>query len=111
MGTVDTYRKFVCDILAQYQGSDYAIGDITGKVVFDEKNDRYLVVSVGWDTGRRVHGALIHVDIIDGKIWIQRDGTEDGVATDLEEAGVPKSDIVLGFHEPDVRPHTGYAAA
>ncbi len=111
MDTVDTYRKLVRDVLSQHQGSDYAIGEITSKVVFDEKNDRYLVVSVGWDTGRRVHGSLIHVDIIDGKIWVQRDGTEDGVVKALEEAGVPKSDIVLGFHEPDVRPHTGYAAA
>jgi hypothetical protein len=24
---------------------------------------------------------------------------------------VAKEDIVLGFHEPQVRPHTGYAAA
>jgi hypothetical protein len=53
----------------------------------------------------------MHLDIVDGKIWIQRDGTEDGIAYELEEAGVPKSDIVLAFHSEDVRPHTGYAVA
>ena len=31
------------------------------------------------------------------------------VAEDLELAGIPKSDIVLGFHPADVRPHTEYA--
>jgi hypothetical protein len=66
---------------------------------------------VGWEGSRRVHGALIHVDIVDGKIWIHRDGTEDGIAGELEEAGIPKSAIVLGFREPDVRPYTGYAVA
>ena len=54
---------------------------------------------------------MIHVDIVDGKIWIHRDGTEDGIAGELEEAGIPKSAIVLGFREPDVRPYTGYAVA
>ncbi len=67
-------------------------------------------MNVGWNNGRRVHGCIIHVDIIEGKIWIQRDGTESGTALDLEEAGVPKGDIVLGFREPELRPYTGYAA-
>ena len=43
------------------------------------------------------------------KIWIQRDGTEDGIATDLEAAGVPKSDIVLAFHPQRLRKYTEYA--
>ncbi len=80
-------------------------------MVIDDKNDRYIVMALGWKGPRRVHGALIHVDIIDGKIWIHRDGTEEGIAGEFEEAGVPKSDIVLGFREPDVRQYTGYAAA
>ncbi|MFN0112370.1 MAG: element excision factor XisI family protein, partial [Blastocatellia bacterium] len=33
------------------------------------------------------------------------------IATDLEEAGVPKEDIVLGFQPPKVRPYTEYAVA
>jgi len=44
-------------------------------------------------------------------IWIQRNGTDDGIAIELEQAGIPKENIVLGFHEPDVRQHTGYAVA
>ncbi len=51
----------------------------------------------------------MHLDIIDRKIWIQRDGTEDGIATDLEEAGIPKSDIVLAFHLQRLRKYTEYA--
>ena len=40
----------------------------------------------------------MHLDIIDGKIWIQHDGTEIGVANELVEMGVPKEDIVLAYH-------------
>lgn len=51
------------------------------------------------------------MDLIDGKIWIQRDGTEEGIAADLERAGIPKEHIVLGFRPPELRPYTGYAVA
>jgi hypothetical protein len=68
-------------------------------------------MSQGWDFGghtakKRMHGCLIHLQIIDGKVWVQR----DGIVGDLEEAGVPKEHIVLGFHPPEVRPYTDYAA-
>jgi hypothetical protein len=51
----------------------------------------------------------LHLDIKDGKIWIQHDGTEIGIANELVKLGVPKEDIVLAFHEPFVRPYTGFA--
>jgi XisI protein. len=43
------------------------------------------------NTGCVKHGAIVHIRLIDGKIWIQYDGTEEGVATELLEAGVPKA--------------------
>ncbi len=42
---------------------------------------------------------------------VQEDWIEHGIAAELEEAGVPKSAIVLGFQPPYVRPYTEYAAA
>ena len=52
---------------------------------------------------------MVHIDIINDKIWIQRDGTEDGIATELLSAGVPKDRIVLGFRSPEMRKHTEFA--
>ena len=66
---------------------------------------------VGREGIRRVHGCLVHVDIIDGKIWIQRDGTERGIARELVEAGVPKDRIVLAFHSPAKRQQTEFAVS
>jgi hypothetical protein len=45
------------------------------------------------------------------RVWIQLDNTEDGIAEELISAGIPKQDIVLGFHEPEIRPYTGFAVA
>lgn len=57
----------------------------------------------------RNHGCIIDLEIINGKIWIQRDGTEDGIAADLLAAGVPKSNLILAFHPPEIRQHTDFA--
>ncbi len=113
MASMNAYRQICEEILSRYVDVKYANIDARNEAVFDEKNDRYLIVSVGWGIrpAGRVHGCLLHLDVIGGKVWIQRDGTQDGIALELEEAGIPKENIVLGFKRPELRPHTGYAAA
>ncbi len=111
MDTLNKYRKSIEKVLKNYINISYANGEIENEIILDRINDRYLIMSVGWENVRRIHGCVVHIDIIDGLIWIQRDGTEDGIATELEQEGIPKNKIVLGFHEPDVRQHTGYAVA
>jgi hypothetical protein len=54
---------------------------------------------------------VVHIDIIDGKLWIQRDGTEHGIAKELLRAGIPKDQIVLAFKRHEVRRLTEYAVA
>ncbi len=108
MGTLDTDRDVIERILTEYAQIPYAYGEIATQTVFDRTRDHYLLVNAGWDQGR-VHGCLVHVDLIDGKFWIQRDGTERGIARDLEDAGIPKHRIVLAFRAPNIRKHTEYA--
>ncbi|BAZ22033.1 XisI protein [Kalymmatonema gypsitolerans NIES-4073] len=111
MDTLNTYRRIIKDVLVPYTQIPYSHGDIQCKTVFDSENDSYLLITFGWDGVKRIHGCLVHIDIIDGKVWVQRDDTEDGVTYELVTAGIPKDRIVLGFHPPNVRPHTGYAVA
>lgn len=111
MDRLENYRQIIRNVLSEYLKLQYANGEIQNEAVFDRENDRYMIVSVGWQGVKRVHGALVHIDIINDKVWIQRDGTEHGIARELVAAGIPKDHIVLGFHTADVRPHTEYAAA
>ena len=64
------------------------------------QENRYQVINIGWQELTRVFGCIIYIEIKEGKIWIERDGTEIGVANELVEAGVPKQDIVLAFKAP-----------
>jgi hypothetical protein len=73
--------------------------------------ERYQLLDIGWEGLKRVYNCFIHLDIKDGKIWIQRNMTEADLAQELVEMGVPKEDIVLGLHPPYKRPYTGYGVA
>jgi hypothetical protein len=107
MDTIEKYRKVIQKIIMEYAQLKPSHGDIDTEAILDpERNE---LMHVGWDGQRRVHGSVLHIDIIDGKVWIQHDGTESGIADELEEGGIPKDKIVLGFRSPDVRKYTGYA--
>jgi hypothetical protein len=113
MGDLKKYREIAKEVLTRYTEGSYINGDIEDVVVFDEVKDRYLVMSMGWrqHPPGRVHDCIVQVDIIDGKLWVQGDNTDVGLAGELEEAGVPRSDIVLGFRTPEQRRLTDYTAA
>jgi len=96
-------------VLQDYAQYRPAHGDIDSRVVFDDELGSYVMLQIGWDKHRYVHGCVIYIDLIGGKIWIQSDGTEEGVAGDFVEAGVPREHIVLGFRSPEDRPYTEFA--
>ncbi|QMS87969.1 XisI protein [Nostoc edaphicum CCNP1411] len=103
------YRELVQTILKRHS-IHHSNDDTEVQLIFDTERDHYQVLHLGWEELRRVYGCIIHIDIKDDKIWIQRDGTEAGVANELVTAGVPKQDIILGFHAPYKRKFTEFAA-
>jgi hypothetical protein len=111
MDTLDKYREIIERIITEYAKIPYHRSDVERQVIFDRTSDHYLLMIVGREGVRRVHGCIIHMDIINGKIWIQRDGTEYGMAKELLDAGVPKDHIVLAFRSPEIRKYTGLAVS
>ena len=111
MDNLDQYRQLIRRVLTEYASHRYLNSPVTNETVFDREADRYLVMMLGREDKKRIHGCLIHVEIIDGKIWIQRDGTEYGIANEFVDAEVPKDKIVLGFKSPERRKYTEFATA
>lgn len=52
---------------------------------------------VGWINGQRIYGSVIRLDLINGKIWPQHNGTEGDIAQELMAGGIARKDIVQGF--------------
>lgn len=105
------YRQWVLHVLRDHASIKPAYGDVEVCTLFDYEGDRYQVMRSGWLQERRVYGALIQIDLKDGKCWIQYDGTEVGVANELVELGVPKQDIVLAYHAPQLRQYGDFAVS
>lgn len=78
------------------------------RLLFDDERGSYALLDFGWHDKRYDHYSILHVDIIEDKVWIQCDNTENGIAPELAAMGIPKEKIVLGFRPPALRPHTGF---
>lgn len=107
----EKYRQIIEKLLQEYAdflGQDESIQQ---ELVFDRDRNRYLLLETGWQNQRRIYGPVLHLDLADNKIWIQHDGTEDGIAYELEAAGIPKEHIVLAFKSSDRRQLTEYAVS
>jgi hypothetical protein len=111
MDKLTQYRQIIKDTLHEYAAIPFSYGEIKQEIFIDKEENNFLLFNVGWHNKKRIHGCVVHIQIINNKIWIQQDGIEDGIANDFLKAGIPKSDIVLAFHPPDIRKLTEFAVS
>lgn len=109
MEKITAYKKYIMQLLQDIGDDIPSSEDIETQYIFDTERDHYQLFQVGWEDYDWIHGCILHIDIRNNKIWIQHNGTELGIADELVTLGVPKEDIVLGFHAPYKRKYTGFA--
>jgi len=105
-----TIKKILNDFVKLVLSSSPA-SDVDTLGIFDEANDLYMVYRVGWQKNYRVSDVSICLRIIDGKIWLEEDWTQEEVAQQLFDAGIPKEYVCFGFHEPFLREPSTTAVA
>src|SRR5947207_11557759 len=106
MDSLTRYRAAVRQVLSRYADLDdqrQPGADVRTFCAFDGERDQYLVIRVGWSGQRRVKGVVLYVRIDGGKVWLEENGTDREIASELAALGVPPGDIVLGFHHPSLR--------
>ncbi len=114
MDKLNHYRLIIKKILTEYDQIANQTPNIAGVdtiLSFDEERDQYLWFDVGWHERKRVKAITVYIRIKNEKIYIEEDWTEEGIANELLREGVPKSDIVLAFHDPETRKFTEFAVA
>ena len=110
MDKLDLYRQLIQELLTARAKLRSPNDPIKSQTVFDREGDHYQLVNLGWkNNSTRIYGCAIHVDIIDRKIWVQHDGTEEAIADQLIEKGVQAQNIVLAYHPPNLRKYTEFA--
>ncbi len=112
MDKVEAYSKILTNLLEKY--ADISPKNSAGlhqQVIIDRERHHYQLLLMGWKEDEFVFRVIFHFDLIEDKVWLQRNTTDILIADELVEVGVSKEDIVLGFQPAYVRPHTGFAAA
>lgn len=111
MDKLEKYRGLIKQILTEYLNFSTSDKSTETVPVFDKENDRYLLMEIGRENGKRIHFCLVNLEIKNEKIWIHYDGTEANFGQQLIDNGVPKTDIVPAFMSPEMRKFTEYAVA
>ena len=113
MDRLNHYRCLLKQLLQERADlmNSHPIPGIDTLCLFDEQHDEYLVINVGWHNRKRVQYITLFARIHNGKVWVEEDGTEEGLANLMVEAGVSKEDIVIGYDPPELRHLTTYAVA
>ncbi|HLK55721.1 MAG TPA: XisI protein [Chthonomonadaceae bacterium] len=106
---IEVYRNIIKKVIQEYAAFLPGYDGVEGQIIFDDERGHYMLVYNGWDGKRRVHGSAIHIDLSGDKVWVQHDGTKDGIVDELLAAGIPKEHIILGFHHPIQRKSTEFA--
>ncbi|AFZ50994.1 XisI protein [Dactylococcopsis salina] len=111
MDKLTQYRKLIKKLLSRYASYKKDQEGWELQLIFDEERDHYLWFDVGWNGTKRIYHCVIHLDIKDGKVWLQQNSTDLNPAEDLIELGVAREDIILGLQPPYKRPFTNYGVA
>ncbi len=105
MDQVDNTKKIVRELIEYVYSLCPHSDEVEVQKITDDANGHYLLYSVGWQGMDWVYGSFVHIDVREnGRVWLQHDGTDLKIAEELVERGIPKSNIVVGFQPPHVRP-------
>ncbi|MBE9209634.1 XisI protein [Nostoc sp. LEGE 06077] len=111
MDKIAKYREYIQTLLTHYASDDVSDQQVETQLIFDTERDHYQWMNVGWQQFDRIYRCVIHLDIKNGKIWLQQNLTDQNPAEELVKMGVPKDDIVLGLQPPYKRQYTDYGVA
>jgi hypothetical protein len=113
MDKLTKYRNLVKKFLTEYVELDNRRPSpgVEHLLIADDEGGHYIWLNLGWSKGERLNSPTIHIRLKNEKIWIEEDWTDIGIANQLIEAGVPKEDIVLALHAPEMRRYTEFAVA
>jgi hypothetical protein len=112
MDNIIRYNTAILALLSDYAANQVANPGLEKQLIADEKNHRYQVIVCGWENDQKfVNSTLLHLEIKNGKIWIQQNWTEMHIAKELIALGVPSDHIVLGFLPEYMREDSPYAVS
>ena len=92
--SITFYQRCIKQLLSEYESLQ--TDQLSTELIFDDERKHYLVMWMGWNGHKRIHECAIHLNIVDDKIIIQWNDTEELLEDSLVSLGIPKQDIIVG---------------
>ena len=93
------YRELLQQVIGRHAAMKPSNRKLDSLAIADTKTDNYLLMDIGNDELGRVDEVIIHLRLRDdGKVLIEYDGIEYGIAQDLLEAGIAPEDILFNMY-------------
>jgi hypothetical protein len=108
---LNRYKRICRQIVERHAAMPSEPTSVESLAVCDSESGNYLLMDIGWYPKERAHYVVVHLRVKGGKVWVEYDGVEYGIAKDLIEAGIPEEDVVWPSNERDRRRFTELVAA
>lgn len=98
MDKLNAYREAVKNTLQEFTKGGYLPPQLLEDVcLFDEKEDRYAVITQGWDQDTYVNELTAQIDINKGKVYIKFNATDVDLVRRLVKNGANEADIEIAY--------------
>ena len=94
---LDRYRAALKQVLQTHAAMEAEPKNYETVAVCDSKTDDYRLIDTEITPEKRQDYLVVQLTLREGKVWVEQDGIEYGIAQDLLEAGIPAEDIVIGI--------------
>lgn len=110
MDTLNQYREIISKIL-QAEAGPYAMPELEDVFIRNEQGDRFLLVRTGWFKNTDYHSLIQDIALLEnGFVVIYADNTDEELAEELVEAGIPAASIIEAY-DPDQQQRLQQAVA
>lgn len=104
MVAIEDWQQAIIDTLLESIPQNMIPNTLQIVPVFDKESNRYQLLCQGWNGNEdRVFYPVVHIEIINDKVWIQHNESDIDIGEELSNRGIPKSQMVLGLHPPSIR--------
>lgn len=108
---LNRYRQILQKVVEHHAAMPAEPQHIESLPICDPIHGDYLLMDVDRSPKGGPGEVVFHLRLKNGKVQVERDGIEDGIAQDLIEAGIQPEDIVFTFYSNESEPYSEKAAA
>lgn len=105
--TKERYEQIVRELLTEYAQIPHLQETLNDETIFDLESGRFMLVTIGWQNGKRVNTIVLHLDVTEDHIWIQCNNTDQDIKAELVQRGISETQIIAPAVEsstPDSTP-------